>query len=48
MEMPPCFSEAVLWPIPYNVFKLSELKNLQVLDKGRVLHFYDVDMRLPD
>lgn len=28
--------------VPWNVFKLSELKNLQLLDQGRVLNFYDV------
>lgn len=32
----------------WNVFKLSELKNLQLLDWGGVLNFYDVAVRLVD
>lgn len=29
-------------------FKLSKFKNLQLLDQGRVLNFYDVAVRLSD
>lgn len=34
--------------VPWNVLKLSELENLQLLDQGRVLNFYDGAARLAD